>query len=117
MTGDMKALAELIERVQVGTFLQSVGYDANTGESFGHVTHVSDDLYRSGRAGIIHTLNKPVRNQGRTFTSGYLMWPQEGDDFEIDGDTLKMFNPSHPYVGGRRAIVSKVTFTFVPPQS
>ena len=107
MTGDMTALAELIARVQVGTRVEVYGHGANEGRRTGTVTQLSDNLYGSGKAGCVHTLDKAIRNQGRAFTTGSITWPVEGDDFEIVGNTLREYRHS-VYTGGR-AIAVEIT--------
>lgn len=100
MASDMTALAEFIARVQEGTRVEVYGHGANEGRRTGTVTQLSDNLYGSGKPGCIHTLDKPTYSQGRRFTSGYITWPVESDDFEIVGDTLREYRYS-AYTGGR----------------
>lgn len=109
MSGDMQALAELIARVQVGTRVKVVGHGVNEGTRTGVVTRLSDSLYGSGEAGCIHTLDRVIRSQGRTFGTGYITWPVDGDDFKIEGNTLREYTNS-VYAGGR-CLAVEITFT------
>ena len=100
---DMKALAALRESVTPGTVVQVVNHDYMPGSGTRKVLSVSDNLYGSGRPGYI--------SSGETKDERYsFVWPQDGDDFEVDGNELRIYNPSHAYVGGRRTISLTMKF-------
>lgn len=109
MRGDMEALRALVARVQVGWRVQAFGYGRNGGASSGTITALVDDFYGSG-PGYRRTLDRPVRSQGRTFTTGWGAWPKEGDDFEVVGDTLREYRNPPPHLGKPRRITVEITF-------
>lgn len=109
MAGDVTALAELIARVQVGWRVDAFSHGCNEGVSAGTITRLSDSVHGSGKAGFIRTQDKPTRSQGRTFTHAHFTWPVEGDDFEIEGATLREYSYS-AYTGGR-ALSLAITFS------
>jgi hypothetical protein len=116
MTADKTAaLRALIDQVQPGWTVEHTNHDYITGSGRSTVLSLSDNLHGSGEAGYTAKLDRPVRNQGRTFTTTSLAWPKEDADFEVHGLTLKIFNPSHAYAGGRRALTHE--FTYAPPEA
>lgn len=112
MQGDMTALRALIERVQVGWRVEAYSTGRNEGASSGVITSLVDDLYRSG-PGWIRTLDKPVSSQGRRFTTGYGHWPVEGDNFEVEGNTLREYRNPPPHLG--KSLDLTVETTFIAP--
>ncbi|MFB7858819.1 hypothetical protein [Rhodococcus qingshengii] len=63
------------------------------------------------RAGGPAYMSREISGKRREFR---YQWPLEGDDFEVEGTTLRIYNPAHAYVNGARAIV--LTLVFSPPQ-
>ena len=103
----MDALANLIEFVKEGTVYTIDSSEPN--EERGSellVTSVSSSMFGSGDPGF---RSKRVKGGGES----YFRWPKEGSDFEVDGTTLRIYNPSHAYNGGRRTLTH--TFTFRNP--
>lgn len=98
----MDDLKELLRTVTPGMRVQETGHDANTYSGGSTVERITDKEIR-------FRLDRPVKSQGRTFRTSYLRLDTL-DDYEVHGRTLKIFNPSHAYVHGRRAIVSEMTF-------
>ena len=82
-------------------------WEANEGGHDGVITEVSNNMFGTGEAGY--------HSEGKGGRKSYYCWPKEGSDFEIDGLTLRLYNPSHAYVGGRRAITHE--FTYSPPEN
>ena len=94
-----QALQELIRTVKVGDRIDLVDHDyyKHTGPRV--VTGVTDEMLHTQRT--------------RNGVGSYMRWPTDGDptqDFEVEGRTLKIFNPKHAYVHGNRAIVLELTF-------
>lgn len=109
VTGDMAALRGLIERVQVGWRVEVFSHGCNEGASSGVITALVDDLYGGG-PGWRRTLDRPVRSQGRTYTSWHGYWPEEGDDFTVEGNTLREYRNPPPHLGKPRRITAEMTF-------
>lgn len=109
MQSDMEALRALIARVQVGWRVDMFSHGRNEGASSGEITALVDDLYGDG-PGWRRTLDRPVRSQGRTFTTGYGHWPKEGDDFEVEGNTVREYRNQPPHLGKPRQITVEMTF-------
>lgn len=97
MTADMNALRALIDQVQPGWTVEVTNHDYIAESGTATVTSVSDTQLRSRRG-----------KQERHFN-----WPAEGSDFEVDGLTLRTYNPRHAYTGGRAIVL---TLVFSPPQ-
>lgn len=104
-TTALSALAALVEQVAPGWTVDITNHDYITASGRKVITAVRESLYGGG-PGFTDRAEK-----GRQ--EGYYAWPSEGDDFEVDGLTLRVYNPSHTYVGGRRAIT--LTMVFAPP--
>lgn len=102
---NMTALARLRERVTAGTIVHVTNHDYSPGSGTRTVLSVSDNLYGTGRPGYISS--GEVSGKRYHFT-----WPVEADDFEADGDELRIYNPSHAYVHGNRAITLTMKFEF-----
>lgn len=109
MQGDMEALRALIERVQVGWRIEHYGYGVNEGASSGTITALVADLYGGG-PGWRRTLDRPVSSQGRRFTTGYGHWPTEGDDFTVDGNTVREYRNPPRHTGKPRSLAVEYTF-------
>lgn len=109
MQGDMQALRALIARVQVGWQVEAFSHGRNEGRSTGTITDLVDDLYGSG-PGWRRTLDRSVRSQGRASATGYGHWPEEGDDFEVEGNTLREYRNPPPHLGKSRHVTVELTF-------
>ncbi|MFJ2778139.1 MULTISPECIES: hypothetical protein [unclassified Kitasatospora] len=95
-TGDMRKLRELIEEVRPGWRVEVTNHDYIKDSRQTTVTHLLDDVYGSGRPGYIARIDGPaVKSQGRSFTTSYFTWPQDGDDFEVQGLTLRRYRQSY----------------------
>ncbi|MDQ1041519.1 hypothetical protein QFZ75_008021 [Streptomyces sp. V3I8] len=99
----MAALVALIDQVAPGWTVHHTSQEANEGGGTAVVDHVSAHLYGGGPG--------YTSKQGKR--SSYHVWPTEGADFEVDGLTLRVYNPSHAYVNGRRALTHE--FRYAPP--
>lgn len=119
--GDTAALRALIDRVEPGWRVSVTNHDyiKDSGERVVTRTFIApDQTYRHEgkthltREGGPAYMSREVGGGRREFR---YQWPVKGDDFEVDGLTLRVFNPSHAYVHGGRAIV--LTLTFRPPAS
>lgn len=97
------ALNALIEQVQPGWTVHHTSHEANEHSGLATITRVSASLYGSG----------PGYTSAEGKRRSYYMWPTEGDDFEADGLTLRIYNPSHAYVHGGRALTHE--FRYAPP--
>lgn len=102
------ALAALRERVDVGWKVDTTDHDILSNSGSATIERFVDDVYKSGKAGYFTRLSKSVKSQGRKFTTGYAMWPVVGDDFEVDGDTIKWFKPYSSRTGGRAIMRTSV---------
>ena len=98
----MDELLAMVRTITPGTRVKTVGYDANDHGGMSTVERVSDKE-------IHFRLDKAVRSQGRTFRTSCLRLDML-EDYEIDGRVLKIYNPSHAYVHGNRAIVKTIEF-------
>ncbi|AXK35782.1 hypothetical protein DVA86_27275 [Streptomyces armeniacus] len=112
---NVAALMELQDRVQPGTRLHVINHDYSADGGTREVTRTyvtPDQTYRhEGRTHV-------VRTGGPTFESREIggarrefryQWPLEGDDFQVSGNTLRIFKPYHAYAGDR-AIILTMTF-------
>ncbi|MBD3004567.1 hypothetical protein [Streptomyces sp. 5-10] len=115
----MDALRELWERVEEGWRVKVTNHDyaMDGGERIVTLKFtMPDQTYRAdGRTHLIRKggpafLSREVNGRRREFRHEL---PVEGDDFEVEGRTLRIYNPSHAYVHGGRAIV--LTLEFQPP--
>lgn len=88
----MEDLAFLRERVNVGTtvYVTNHAYIFDSGVS--EIVELSDNMHGSGRSGY-HSVRGGKRS--------YFLWPKEGDDFEVSGNELRIYNPNSAYTGGR----------------
>lgn len=102
---DMKALAALRESVTPGTVVRVVNHDYTPSSGTRKVLAVTDNLYSSGRPGYISS----GEVKGKRY---YFAWPTETDDFEVNGNELRIYNPSHAYVYGSRAVTLTMRFEF-----
>lgn len=98
----MDELKELLSTITPGTRVKTVGYDANDPGGMSTVLRVTDRE-------ITFKLDRPVRSQGRSFGTSRLGLDTL-EDYEIEGRVLKLYNPSHAYVGGRRALTKTLEF-------
>lgn len=98
----MDEFQELIQTITPGTRVKSVGYDANDHGGMSTVLKVT-------AREITFRLDRPVKNQGRSFGTSCLRLDTL-EDYEIEGRVLKLYNPSHAYVGGRRALIKTIEF-------
>lgn len=102
---DMKALDQLRERVTAGTVVHVINHDYTPGSGDQKVLSVSDNLYGTGRPGYISS----GETRGKRY---HFTWPTPDDDFETDGNELRIYNPSHAYVHGNRAVKLTMRFEF-----
>lgn len=121
MQGDMEALGALVGRVEVGWTVDVTNHDYIKDSGVRVIESLfttpdqtyrwkgEDHLMRKGGPGYI------ARGRGKDRRAFRYQFPVEGDDFEVEGDTLKIFNPSHAYVYGNRAIT--LTLVFRPPSA
>lgn len=116
MSGDKEALARLRDAVGVGWYEYSTNHDMIVESRGGTITELCDDVYGYG-PGYRATLDRPVTNQGRRYTTSWLKWPVEDDDFEVQERDrfgrpvliLHLYRMSY----GRR--VRSVSIEFTPP--
>lgn len=102
---DMTALTRLRERVVPGTVVHVTNHDYLAGSGTRKVLSVSDNLYGTGRPGYISS----GESKGKRY---HFTWPSPEDDFEVNGNELRIYNPSHAYVHGSRAVTLTMRFEF-----
>lgn len=108
MSGNMDDLKKLREFVRVGTRINIRYLDYISGGTERVVTACRDNIQGAYRG--IETEGFPRTKGGKG--RGYFLWPEEGDDFEVDVDsmTLRLYSPNHAYTGGR-ALTLVMKFT------
>lgn len=89
---DMKALALLRERVNVGTMVYVTNHAHLFDSGVSEIVELSHNMHGSGEPGY-HSVRGGKRS--------YFLWPKEGDDFEVSGSELRIYNPNSAYTGGR----------------
>lgn len=96
---NLEALRDLIERVSPGWLVDTTNHD-----------YIND----SGTSIVTANTGTILRGEGTggAKRSWYMSWPLPGEDFEMDGNTLRIYTPYHAYTGGR-AIVLMMKFN--PP--
>jgi hypothetical protein len=95
--GDITALRALVEQIEPGWTVETTNHDYIKDSGARVVTSVDDK-----------TLHE--KGTGSDRRSFYYAWPKEGDDFEVQGRTLRTYRQSY----GSRVIA--LTMTFAPPQ-
>lgn len=119
MPSDMNALQALIEQIEPGWTVDVTDYDYGAHSGRRTITRtytMADQTYRhEGRTHVARKGGPAYNSKGPNGREYYYQFPVEGDDFEVDGLTLRIFNPSHAYVGGRRAITHE--FRYSPPSA
>lgn len=103
------ALAALIAEVQPGWTMDVTNHDYPADGGRHVVTEVSTNVHGSGPG--LHSRRKRT---GRPATASYLIWPTPERDFEVEGRTLRIYNPDHAYVHGNRALILEMRF--LPPE-
>lgn len=111
----LAALMELQERAQPGTRLHVINHDLIADGGTQEITRtfvLQDQTYR--HEGRTHVVRKggpafDSREIGGARREFWYQWPLEGDDFEVSGNTLRVFKSYHAYTGGR-AIILTMTF-------
>lgn len=99
----MDELRRFVESLTPGTRVRVTGYEAN-----GHGGMAT--VQRTDAEAVHFRLDRPVRSQGMSWITSYLPWALL-EDYELEDRTLRVYNPSHAYNGGRRTL-SK-TFEFL----
>jgi hypothetical protein len=99
----MDELRELIGTVTPGTRVTITNHDYTNDSGTGTVEKIDSH-------GLLTRRDKPLKSQGRSFRTSYLGWGSPDMDLEVEGRTVRVYNPSHAYVGGRRAIILTLEF-------
>lgn len=91
----MDPLKELIQTITPGMTVKVTNHD-----------YIKD----SGERTVDRVTSSTLFTKDSRGRSHYLQWEMPGRDYEVHGRTLKIFNPSHAYVHGNRAIVLELEF-------
>jgi hypothetical protein len=117
-TGDMEKLRGLLTQVEAGWHVKVTNHDYVKGSGERVVTRVYEirdqTFQHEGETHLIRAGGPAYASRDMRSGQGfYYQFPVEGEDFEVDGLELCVYNPSHAYCGGNRAIV--LTLVYSPP--
>lgn len=101
--GNTDALCSLISQVKEDWTVRVRDQYEPKNEGTSVIEKVSSDLHGRG-PGYMATNDRRTR---------YNIWPVDGEDFEVSGRTLRIYNPKHAPVEGVRALTQE--YTFSPP--
>jgi len=103
--GKIEELSALIIQVDADWSVRIRDHYEPKNDGVSVIEKVSDNLHGRG-PGYMAT------NDRRTT---YNIWPREGDDFEVHGMTLRIYNPVQASISGVRTLTQE--FTYYPPSN